>query len=182
MATGTHAPTSGGFLFGSFIVPQKSAIDDRIHDRPVAPNHVILVVRARQINGLECVPLHLVCPLTSFGVRMRVRQRADTFNFSSLALRVTRPVVSRVRRWLMASHEFSPAAPEGAIPQWQLEYEAALNESDQKTLFKRIEVAEAAILARREILVQSPDGFAERQEIKAALDKLRRLKKEVLKF
>ncbi len=35
---------------------------------------------------------------------------------------------------------------------------------------------------RREVLVQSPDGFAERQEIKLALDELRRLKKEVLKF
>lgn len=82
----------------------------------------------------------------------------------------------------MASHEFSAAAPQVALPQWQLEYEAALNESDQKTLFKRVEVAEAAILARREVLMQSPDGFVERQEIKAALDKLRRLKKEVLKF
>ncbi|MGZ4731176.1 MAG: hypothetical protein ACXVZH_03445 [Terriglobales bacterium] len=49
-------------------------------------------------------------------------------------------------------------------------------------LFKRIEVAEAAVLTRREVLVQSPDGFAERQEIKLALDQLRRLKKEVLKF
>jgi hypothetical protein len=46
----------------------------------------------------------------------------------------------------------------------------------------RIEVAEAAILARREVLVQSPDGFAERQQTKLALDKLRRMKKEVLKF
>jgi hypothetical protein len=82
----------------------------------------------------------------------------------------------------MASHEFSSAAPEGALPQWQLEYEAALKETDQKTLFKRIEVTEAAILARREVLVQSPDGFAERQEIETALDKLRCLKKEVLKL
>jgi hypothetical protein len=82
----------------------------------------------------------------------------------------------------MASHRFSSASPEGALPQWQIEYEAALKETDQKTLFKRIEVTEAAILARREVLVQSPDGFAERQEIKTALDKLRRLKKEVLKF
>ena len=82
----------------------------------------------------------------------------------------------------MASHEFSSAASEGTLPQWQLKYEAALKETDEKTLFKRIEIAEAAILARREVLLQSPDGFAERQEIKTALDKLRRLKKEVLKF
>jgi hypothetical protein len=82
----------------------------------------------------------------------------------------------------MASHEFSSSVPERSFPQWQLEYEAALQESDHRTLFKRIEVAEAAVLTRREVLVQSPDGFAERQEIKLALDKLRRLKKEVLKF
>ncbi len=82
----------------------------------------------------------------------------------------------------MASHEFSSSISGRAIPQWQLEYEAALNETNHKALFKRIEVAEAAILARREVLVQSPDGFAERQETKLALDKLRRMKKEVLKF
>ena len=57
-----------------------------------------------------------------------------------------------------------------------------MQETDHKTLFKRIEVAEAAILARREILTQSVDGFAERQASKEALEKLRNLKKEVLKF
>ncbi len=77
----------------------------------------------------------------------------------------------------MASHEFSSSVP----PPWQLEYESALQE-DHKILFKRIEVAEAATLTRREILMQSPDGFAERQETKLALAKLRNLKKEVLKF
>jgi hypothetical protein len=82
----------------------------------------------------------------------------------------------------MASHEFSSSVPERSSPQWQLEYEAALQETDHRTLFKQIEVAEAAILTRREVLVQSPDGLAERQQIKAALDQLRRLKKEALKF
>jgi len=82
----------------------------------------------------------------------------------------------------MASHEFSSSVPERPFPQWQLEYESALQETDHRTLFKRIEVAEAAILNRREVLLQSPDGFAERQETKAALDKVRRLKKDVLKF
>ena len=82
----------------------------------------------------------------------------------------------------MASQEFSSSVPERVLPQWQLEYEAALQETDHRTLFKRIEVAEAAILARREVLVHSSDGFAERNEIKLALDKLRRLKKEILKF
>lgn len=82
----------------------------------------------------------------------------------------------------MASHEFSSPVPERAFPRWQLEYDAALRETDHKTLFKRIEVAEAAILSRREALMQSSDGFSERQEIKLALARLRSLKKEVLKF
>ncbi|MGA9814284.1 MAG: hypothetical protein WBQ64_15975 [Terriglobales bacterium] len=82
----------------------------------------------------------------------------------------------------MASQQFSSSVPEGRSPQWQQVYEAALQETDPRTLFKRIEVAEAAVLARREVLVHSSDGFAERNEIKVALDKLRRLKKEILKF
>ncbi len=82
----------------------------------------------------------------------------------------------------MASSEFPSSAAGVALPPWQLEYEAALRETDHKTLFKRIEVAEPAILARRDFLLQSFDGFAERREIETALNKLRRLKKEVLKF
>jgi hypothetical protein len=82
----------------------------------------------------------------------------------------------------MASHELPRAVPEGDSSRWQLEYESAIQETDHKVLFKRIEVAEAAILSRREILMQSSDGFAERQETKMALAKLRNLKKEVLKF
>jgi hypothetical protein len=72
--------------------------------------------------------------------------------------------------------------PRRDLPPWQLEFESALQETDHKILFKRIEVAEAALLTRREILMQSPDGFAEWQETKLALAKLRNLKKEVLKF
>ncbi len=79
----------------------------------------------------------------------------------------------------MASHEFSSSVPRRDLPPWKLEYESALQETDHEILFKGIEVAEAAIPTRREIL--SPDGVAERQEIKLALAKLRNLKKEVLK-
>jgi hypothetical protein len=81
----------------------------------------------------------------------------------------------------MAS-KFSSPVPGCGFPRWQLEYESAMQETDHNTLFKRVEVAEAAILTRREVLTQSSDGFAERQEIKMALDKVRNLKKEVLKF
>jgi hypothetical protein len=82
----------------------------------------------------------------------------------------------------MTSHELPPPVPASGFPRWQLEYESVMKETDLRILFKRVEVAEAAILTRREVLTQSPDGFAERQEIKMARDKLRNLKKEVLKF
>ena len=81
----------------------------------------------------------------------------------------------------MASDELSSSAPE-RNPQWQEAYDAALRETDRETLFKRIEVAEAAILARRDVLAQSPDGFAERREIALAIAKIESLKRDVLKF
>jgi hypothetical protein len=82
----------------------------------------------------------------------------------------------------MASDEFPAPVPEQESQQWKLEYERALQETDHKALFRRIEVAEAAILTRREALLQSSDGFIERHETKTALTKLRNMKKEVLKF
>ena len=66
--------------------------------------------------------------------------------------------------------------------QWRLEYESAMNEVDHRALFKRIEIAEAAVLTRREVLALRPEDFAEWQEIERALGKLRHLKKEVLRF
>lgn len=59
---------------------------------------------------------------------------------------------------------------------------SCLQETDPKALFKRIEVAEAAILIRREELTHQTDGTAERHEIQMALDILCRLKKERLQF
>lgn len=79
----------------------------------------------------------------------------------------------------MASYESSSSA---TVAGWRREYESALLETDNKALFKRVEVAEAAILSRREELRQSSDGFAERREIEIALTKLRMVKKEVLNF
>jgi hypothetical protein len=82
----------------------------------------------------------------------------------------------------MASYESSSSAPLPRSPQWQQEYESALRETDHTALFKRIEVAEAAILSRRETLECSPDGFAERREIDNALTKVGSMKKEILHF
>jgi hypothetical protein len=83
----------------------------------------------------------------------------------------------------MVSRKLSASVPErGSEGWWQLEYESALQETDRKTLFKRIEIAESAILTRREALTHNPDGSVEGQEIKIALDTLSKLKKEGLKF
>jgi hypothetical protein len=82
----------------------------------------------------------------------------------------------------MAPHKFSFSGPKRRAPAWLREYEAAVQETERSRLFKKIEVAEAAVLTRREVLEQSADGFAERQQLKMALAKLHSLKKEVLKF
>jgi hypothetical protein len=44
------------------------------------------------------------------------------------------------------------SSPPLRFPNWQREYESALRETDQSVLFKRVEVAEAAILTRRDAL------------------------------
>jgi hypothetical protein len=62
----------------------------------------------------------------------------------------------------MVSRKLSSSVPEGGSDGWQLEYESALQETDRKTLVKRVEIAEAAILTRREALPHSPDGCVER--------------------
>ena len=68
------------------------------------------------------------------------------------------------------------------FPQWQREYEAALGETDHKMLFKRVEIAEAALLNRQLALKHESDGRVERQEIERALDRLRAVKKDILNF
>ena len=82
----------------------------------------------------------------------------------------------------MAPRKQTSSVPASRIPQWRSAYEFALQETDPKTLFKRVEIAEASILNRQEILREYPDGFSERQEIEMALLHLGRLKKNVLKF
>ena len=81
----------------------------------------------------------------------------------------------------MASQNSPSSIPIPGLPQWRLEYESCLQEADHNILFKRVEIAEAAILNCREALEQTPDA-AQRAEIKIALAKLRLLKKEILNF
>jgi len=82
----------------------------------------------------------------------------------------------------MASDETPFLGPALHFPQWQGEYEAALRETDRKMLFKRVEIAEAALLNHRDALTQDSDDRVEEQEIESALKSLRALKRDVLDF
>lgn len=77
----------------------------------------------------------------------------------------------------------SPITPScRRVSAWQREYDAVLSESDTSALFKRVEIAEAAILTRRDALEASSDHHAERQAIERALERLRTIKQDRLKF
>ena len=79
-------------------------------------------------------------------------------------------------------YQFPSPIAERSCPQWRFEYDSAIRETDHKALFKRVEIAEASILTRRDLLTLCSEDFAEWQEIEMALDQVRHLKKEVLKF
>lgn len=51
-----------------------------------------------------------------------------------------------------------------------------------KMLFKRVEVAEAALLNRLDTLRPGPNGKVEREEVEKALDRVRAVKKNVLNY
>lgn len=65
---------------------------------------------------------------------------------------------------------------------WRHAYDLVLQESENQALFKRIEVAEAAILLRRDAVKSSPDDQAEYKAVADALAHLRFLKKSRLGF
>jgi len=78
----------------------------------------------------------------------------------------------------LTASSFSPLR----FPNWQREYESALLETDKSVLFKRVEVAEAAILARRDALEHDSSGQTERVAMEDALVNLRVLKRDQLHF
>ncbi len=77
--------------------------------------------------------------------------------------------------------KLSPALPL-IYPHWQDEYEAVLREPDHKMLFKRVEIAEAALLDRLDALRQQKAATAEQNEIEKALKRVRAVKKDILNF
>jgi hypothetical protein len=68
------------------------------------------------------------------------------------------------------------------FPAWQGAYEAALHESNIHQLFKLVEIAEAAILTRRDGLERSRGNRTERRAIDQALQVLLVIKQGQLKF
>jgi hypothetical protein len=68
------------------------------------------------------------------------------------------------------------------LASWWHAYEAVLQEDDELQLFRRVEVAEAAILTHREALEKICAGQDEYRVVEEALSKLRVLKRERLRF
>ena len=68
------------------------------------------------------------------------------------------------------------------LPAWQLAFEAALRAPDTNSLFKLVEIAEAAILVRRDQLNGKSRYSAEQRAIAAAFHRLSAIKKNKLRF
>jgi len=68
------------------------------------------------------------------------------------------------------------------LSDWQRAYDAALKEADTTKLFKRVEVAEAAVRTRQAELKGSLDHHSERRALKKAVASLLVVKKNRLKY
>ena len=80
----------------------------------------------------------------------------------------------------MAAYSTPPNLP--GLSSWQWLYVAALQENNILKLFKRVEIAEAAILTRRETLPDTIDCREERRLIAEALATLQAIKIDRLQF
>jgi hypothetical protein len=72
--------------------------------------------------------------------------------------------------------------PELHFPTWQDAYQATLQPTDTISLFKLVEIAEAAILTRRDSLKGTAQGSVEQRAIEDALQTLSSIKRRRLKF
>jgi hypothetical protein len=82
-----------------------------------------------------------------------------------------------------SDYSLSPIPPaEPRFPSWRLTYEAVLSETDHKTLFIRVEAAEAAILTRRGDIKRNAVDQAEWKALEEALANLIVVKRERLKY
>ena len=82
-----------------------------------------------------------------------------------------------------SDYSLSPIPPvEPRFPSWRLTYEAVLSETDHKTLFTRVEAAEAAMLTRRGDMRRIAFDHAEWKALEEALANLDVVKRERLKY
>lgn len=75
-----------------------------------------------------------------------------------------------------------PREPNVRFPAWQGVYEATLRESKIDKLFKLVEIAEAAMLTRRDLLKHNSGSRAERHAIEDGLRILLVIKQGQLQF
>jgi hypothetical protein len=67
-------------------------------------------------------------------------------------------------------------------PRWQVPYRTTLVETDRSLLFKKVEIAEAAVLTRLHELQPGTENLAERQQLTRARTGLQIIKKHKLGF
>jgi hypothetical protein len=91
-------------------------------------------------------------------------------------------IIADHRRPAMALNDSLSPSPRSRFAMWQRAYQAVLAESDPYTLFKLVEIAEAAVLTCRAALDGNADGHSERQALEEALSNLRAVKRERLNF
>jgi hypothetical protein len=76
--------------------------------------------------------------------------------------------------------EFAPQSPVTGV--WQSAYEDVLRETDTSRLFKLVEIAEAAMMTRRDDLARSIGHHAEWRALQEALENLEAVKRDRLRF
>lgn len=74
------------------------------------------------------------------------------------------------------------SSPHANGPEWKGAYEALMREGETPNLFKLVEIAEAAILTRCDALSDSSEDETERRVMADALNNVRSMKRERLKF
>jgi len=86
-----------------------------------------------------------------------------------------------IQVWAQAG-QLMPSEDGLRYPEWQGKYRAALLETDRGKLFKKVEVAEAAILTRLDDLGPETNNSGERQELRHARSGLQMIKQVKLGF
>jgi hypothetical protein len=123
----------------------------------------------------EQIPLEIVRQIA------KQEEAAATANWNGLAI-VDRPASRNENEKVDCSGGDSADDQGFQYPQWQKLCQEALIELQPDKLRERIEVAEAAVVARLQELANATDGQVERQALLDVTSSLRFLKRDSLKF